>query len=316
MTRAGTSLDEAVAWHVRLDAPDADEAVWAEFTAWLEADAANRAAFDRVEDFDFELTGAEVAAPVSLREPLLRRDARIWMAGAALLAASLILFIAVQPASGPAPLEFSTRIGETKLAVLSDGTRIDLNTATKILVAMDGDVRHVTLDRGEALFHVAKDSRRPFIVTVGDRDVRDIGTVFNILRSNGTITLFVAEGRVAVSPRGAHEGGIALAAGDQLVHAEAGSTTVSRVDASEALAWRQGYLIYRDAPLSQVVSDLNRYFPVPITLDGTAASQRFSGVLRIDSETAVLNRISQFLPVKVEYGPGQKISLRAPATKL
>jgi transmembrane sensor len=140
--------------------------------------------------------------------------------------------------------------------------------------------------------------------------------VFNILRNNGTITIFVAEGRVAVSPQGAHEGGIALAAGDQLVHAEAGGSKVSRADASEALAWRQGYLIYRDAPLSTVVSDLNRYFPIPITLDGAAASQRFSGVLRIDSETAVLNRISQFLPVKVEYGPGQKISLHAPATKL
>ncbi|HEV2563384.1 MAG TPA: FecR domain-containing protein [Rhizomicrobium sp.] len=315
MTRAGTSLDEAIAWHIRINAPDADEAVWTEFTAWLEAGEANRMAFDRVEDFDSELTGfgAEIAAPIPLHEP---RNARIWMAGAALLAASLILFIAVRPASTPAAIEYSTRTGETKLAMLSDGTRIDLNTATKILVSMNGDVRHVTLDRGEALFHVAKDSRRPFIVTVGDRDVRDIGTVFDILRNNGTITLFVAEGRVAVSPRGAHDGTIALAAGDQLVHAEAGGSTLSRADATEALAWRQGYLIYRDAPLSRVVSDLNRYFPVPITLDGAAASQRFTGVLRIDSETAVLNRISQFLPVKVEYGPGQKISLRAPATKL
>ena len=49
-------LDEAIAWHARISAPDADETIWAEFTSWLEADEVNRVAFSRVEDLDSELT--------------------------------------------------------------------------------------------------------------------------------------------------------------------------------------------------------------------------------------------------------------------
>jgi transmembrane sensor len=212
------------------------------------------------------------------------------------------------------PIEFVTRIGETKIATLSDGTEIDINTDTRIMVSLDRGFRRVTLDYGEALFHVAKDPVRPFIVTVGDRTVRDVGTVFNILHSNGVTTVTVAEGRVGVSPSfpaNRHKE-VVLLAGDQLVHADGtASATVEHVDPAEALAWRRGYLVYRNAPLSKVASDLGRYFTVPIRLnDNRVAAQKFTGVLRLDSESAVLRRITILLPVTIEYGPDGKITLR------
>lgn len=318
--KAGSArLEEAIGWHVRLEG-DADEAAWAEFTLWLEADPQNRLAYDRVEDIDLELANPALVEDVEDEESKLVSFRRVaarptWMAGAALLAASLIAFFMVrsQPA---APVSYATRAGETRSVMLADGTHIELNTATKISVEITGDYRRITLAEGEAYFEVAKDAQRPFSVRAGDRIVRDIGTKFDVLRTHNALAVTVAEGRVSVAPRGVKTGAVSLVPGDRLLYSESADTTrIEHVDPGEALAWRQGYLVYHDAPLSRVVSDLNRYFPQPITLDAAIASQRFSGVLRVDDEKTVLKRISLLLPVRVEYGPGGSVALRSALPK-
>ena len=325
-------IDEAISWHLRVSADDVPDAVWSAFTAWLEADPANRAAFDRIEDFDatldlarrsseavdIETVGLAAFRPRPERG-LRARSVRVW-AGAAggLLAASLIVALFVRPFPARA-VEYATRIGETKTAMLSDGSRIDINTNSRLLVRVDASGRNVTLERGEALFHVAKDAKHPFVVSAGDRAVRVTGTIFDVLSSNGAITVVVSEGRVMVSPvgDGSERDAVALLPGDQLIHDEARDrTTLARINPADALAWREGYLIYRNAPLSKVVGDLNRYFPVPVALAGEPASaMRFSGVLRLDGESAVLRHISQFLPVTVGQGPAGTIVLHASAAR-
>lgn len=322
------SLDEAIAWHVRITSPDADELAWTEFVSWLEADSANRIAFDHVEDLHSELTtlasslvpkAAQAKAKTS-SEYLSDAWVRFWTLRSAwvtvgvALAASIILVL-VYLTANPEPMEYATHIGETRTVILADGTKIDLNTATKILTVKGSD-RHVALEQGEALFHVARDPARSFIVTVGDRDVRDVGTAFNVLRNEGIITVVVAEGKVAVSPRDdvKEVDEVRLVQGDQLVRSEDnGATTVEHVDIARALAWRQGYLIYDKAPLSKVVSDLNRYFPSHISIENNeVASDRFSGVLRVDNEDAVLHRLSQFLAVRAHHQADGSIVLRRP----
>ena len=311
IARSGT-LDEAVEWHVRLT--EADEKTWTEFTAWLEADPAHRIAFDRVEDIDRELENEAFSDISDAEAPVFASPVRRfapWIAAAGLAASFVLAFLFFNRA--PAPIEYATRTGETRTVNLADGTQIHINTATVLRV--DGP-RHITLEKGEALFHVASDPGHPFVVTSGDRNIRDIGTVFDVLRSAGTVTVVVAEGRVGVSPRGNQSRELALQQGDRLVHSEAtGATTVEKVDPDQALAWRHGYLVYRNAPLSVVVGDLNRYFAAPIALDPQAAKQRFTGVLRIDNQDAVLNRISQFLPIRVDRGRDGRIVLRASAAR-
>jgi transmembrane sensor len=309
-------LEEASAWHVRITASDANETIWADFTSWLEADEANRIAFDRIEDLDRELTASSPALAsmaAAKAKPRFRPSRWMWTAGATALAASIVLAI-VFVTSGPLSREYVTQIGETRTVTMADGTKIDLNTATKILLPSEGSGRHVVLEQGEALFHVAHDHAHPFVVTVGDRDVHDVGTVFNVLRNEGTVTVVVVEGKVAISPheniQNANE--VRLGQGEQFVHSENnGGTTVERVNIAHALAWRDGYLIYDNAPLSKVVSDLNRYFPNRVTLENNAvAIRRFSGALRMDNEDAVLERISRFLPVSVQHRPDGHIVLR------
>lgn len=317
-------LDEAIDWQTRLSAPDANSGTWSDFVLWLEADPANRLAYDRVEDVYTELDRPGLRDVISVLPPTpdlgrlrpapakhRRLPVSAWIAGAALAAASLVL-VFFPPASSPPPEAFQTRIGETRSVALADGTKIDIGPHSKLVVVWGVDARHVFLDRGEVIFRVAKDASRPFVVTVGDQDVHDIGTVFNVLRGSGATTITVAEGRVEVVPRNSFRpfDAIFLAPGDQLVRTD-GISTVEHVDPAETLAWHQGYLIYRNAPLARVVSDLGRYFPTAIGFEGSAiASQRFSGVLRIDNEDAMLRRISRFLPVTIEHQSGGRITLR------
>jgi transmembrane sensor len=323
------TIDDAITWHVRINAGDVGEATWTEFTVWLQADDANRIALDCIEDLDREVTrllpatssmaahAGSIAKSEIWKQVLQRfRPSRsVWAASAAALAASILLAV-VFATSNNEQIEYVTHIGETKSVTLADGTRLDMNTATRIFVVNDGLGRHVLLEEGEAFFHVAKDSVHPFRVTVGDRDVSDVGTAFDLLRNEGVITVVVAEGKVAVSPRDdvKRVDELRLAQGDQLIRNEDnGATTVEHVEIARALAWRQGYLIYDKAPLSKVVSDLNRYFPSHISIENNdVASDRFSGALRVDNEDAVLHRLSQFLAVRAQHQADGSIVLRRP----
>ncbi len=326
-------MDDAIAWSVRLSAPDVSAKQLADFAAWLEADAANRLAFERVSAFENSLddTVADYAEYATADEDMLPSamssipqranimSRRSWIAGgAALLAACAVLFVTLRNDNPDTSAIYATNVGEQKTVTLADGSTIELNTATTLVVAPDGVTRHVTLQRGEALFHVAKDSSHPFLVTVGDRQVRVVGTVFNVRRDDRNVTIVVAEGKVAVGPKdksatNAKAREQHLTAGDKLVYAGAtGTTTIMHVDPARALAWHRGYLVYKNAPLAQVIADLNRYFPHPVSLEGAALqTQHFSGVLRIDSEAAVLRRLQQFLPLTVKKEADGRIILRA-----
>ena len=311
--------DQAIAWHVKFADSSAREADWLAFTQWLEADPANRLAYDRVEALDVELTSADLGGAVTpLRAPQVviahRAKRAMWFAGAgALIAASLAVVLVLRNAEpeAPTPVTYVTRIGETKTVALADGSRIDINTASSVTIQVDKTMRRVVLSRGEGLFHVAKDARHPFVVELGDRSVRVVGTTFDILRTSSQISVVVAEGRVAVSSRTPGVAEAMLGPGDRLTYSEDGKTaTIQRVDPNEAMSWRQGYLVYRDAPLSKVIDDLNRYFPTPVVLQGGPGTQRFTGVLRLDNQDAVLRRLAEFLSLEASHRPDGRIGLR------
>jgi transmembrane sensor len=311
-------LNAAAVWYSRLQSEGQSESAWIDFAAWLEADDANRVAFDQVEALYSDLDetvparGAiERGEPASNLVVLAGRQRRFTplragFAGLAALAASLSLV-------GHNAVRYATKTGETRTVSLADGTTVEMNTASTLAVAFTGQERHVTLDRGEALFRIAKDSVRPFLVTVGGRDVRDVGTVFNVLRDQHRTVVTVESGRVSVSPAGAAAGSapVLLDAGEQLAAEDGAGEAVNHVDPAQATSWRQGYLTYKEAPLSVVVADLNRYFAGRIFLsDKDAGVRRFSGVLKVDDEDAVLNRLAQLLPLVVDRKGDGEVALR------
>lgn len=320
---------QAADWLLRVNAEDAAESDWLALEAWLAADPANLDAYERAEmlwsDIEAERAAVLQALPAEpptaevvdlasrrriARAPMRRGfDWRAAAAAAVVLVAGGTAFFAVQPRS----TAYETAKGQSRDVALADGSKLALNSGSKISVRFDSKARRVEMGDAEVAFDVAKDPARPFLIAAGDQQVRVVGTKFNILRHGGTVTVTVSRGVVEVRDAAGADGPARarLTPGMQLIHREGSSDSIVRtVDPADAFAWRQGRLVYRDAPLSAVADDLNRYFTVPVTVDAEAGRLTFTGVLVVDNEDAVVRRIQAFLPVEAHRTP-QAITLRS-----
>lgn len=95
---------------------------------------------------------------------------------------------------------YTTAIGEQRSITLADGSTVELNSRSKIRVAYHDRERDIQLLNGQALFHVAKDRTRPFIVHTNTTNVRAVGTQFDVYQKNNATVVTVVEGIVAVIP--------------------------------------------------------------------------------------------------------------------
>jgi transmembrane sensor len=227
----------------------------------------------------------------------------LWGAGAA-IAAGLVVAVGVGLQSpGVAAQTYVAPAGQTRDIALVDGTHIRLNAASKITVRFERDARRVEMADAEAVFDVTHDARRPFLIGVGDRQVRVVGTEFNLRNRQGMVDLTVRRGTVEVRPADALESApTRVTVGQELIHTIGQAAQVLKVsDPDATFAWTNGQLIYRDQPLSDVAADLSRRFGTPVrTADAQTAALRFSGVLVTDNEADVLRRLTAYAPVRVE----------------
>ena len=309
------SLRTAAAdWVQRLRSPDSDEADWRAFEGWLQDAPDSRAAFDEAMGIWLSLDrGPRLVAetPARVRRPAQPQYAApvAWAGGA--LAASLALAVLAAPMLIPAAVTqttYATAKAERRSVMLADGTRLDLGGGSRLTVRLSRLRREVDMGEGEVAFNVVHDAQRPFVVRAADRRIEDLGTEFDVRNRRDELAVTVRRGSVQVAPPAGGSGqAVSLVVGQRLRHSiGAADSSVDRVAADDAFAWRQGRLIYRDQPLQAVVDDLNQYFPVPIRIDGPrAAKLRFSGVLTIDSEAATVRRLSMLLPLVDTGGKGE-----------
>ncbi len=264
----------AADWLMRLQDDSAAEADWLEFDAWLSASPAHASAYDgalavwsELGVLAPELKAAAAPVPLATRTRPSRRLIA-WGIGAAAAAA---LAVAVMPTVLTPTKTYETGRGETRTVALSDGSTIHMNAGSRISVRITGSVRQVAMNDAQAVFDVA------------------------------ALAVTVRRGVVEVRPDAASQAGaVRLIQGQRLEHAAGGASLVSAVNPDDAFAWRSGRLIYRDRPLAEVVAELNRQFERDIRLaDATTGRQRVSGVLVLDDEKAVIERLSLLAPVSV-----------------
>jgi len=93
---------------------------------------------------------------------------------------------------------YSTAVGEQRSIVLNDGSSVELNSRSRIRVRFSAAERDVDLIEGQALFRVAKNPLRPFIVSADGTHVRAVGTQFDVYRKTYGTVVTVVEGKVAV----------------------------------------------------------------------------------------------------------------------
>ncbi len=202
---------------------------------------------------------------------------------------------------------YSTDIGEQRTCKLDDGSFIYLNTDSQVQVRFSDQGRQVRLTRGEALFAVERDSRRPFIVEAGNASIRVLGTRFNVRRRPGQTEIAVVEGRVHVATMDARHndadpgpapdsttGGtiapqpVELTAGERAL-VDKGRIERAHTDTVTAVAWRTRRLVFTDTPLAEVAAEFNRYNRTRIRVEGeAAASRQLTGIFDADRPKALI----------------------------
>jgi transmembrane sensor len=295
--------DQALAWHLRLRDASADE--WREFAAWLTQDPAHNDAYEAVALRDAQLDGVlaqarfpetATSAQSDLQEGQAAPPNRLrWLALAASVA--LAVFLSVQfLALGADSYAIETKPGETRTIALADGGTIVVNGGSHIVLDREDD-RIAELVRGEAHFTVTHDAADPFVVTIGESRLVDIGTVFNVVRDGEDLRVAVAEGAVRYEGQRSVE----LAAGQAMHRMADGQIEVARQEANAIGGWVDGILVYDRAPLADVVADLTRTTGIAIDLAPGLEQRRFSGVIQTRGDPAALrDRVAAVLGLTVD----------------
>ncbi|MEG3086894.1 FecR family protein [Sphingomonas sp. PB4P5] len=242
------------------------------------------------------------AQPVEPSEPVARR--RVMAMAASVVAATAVsggifTFSRRNPGLGARSIE--TAKGAVRLVALHEGSHITLNTLTQIRPVLTSGLRRIDLVYGEALFQVAKDPARPFVVYAGDLSVRAIGTSFSVrLIGPDAIRLLVSEGVVEVG-RGREVLG-QVHAGIQFAVDPAATPDITTLDAarlSNALAWRHGRLDLQGLTLAQAAEEFGRYSDLKIRVeDPSIVHLHITGVYATNDPAGFARNVALSLGLK------------------
>jgi transmembrane sensor len=310
-------LKAAAVWHARLE----DQATIAhsdQFRDWITKED-NKAAWKRVAGVLHLLDDQREASELlELRAAAWRRAHslgtskpkafRFYLAGAA-AAAAIIMIGAFSVWPAPKPIVYQTAMGQTQVIILSDQSRVILDSSSAVIVTQySRKSRALTLSKGRAHFDVVHDPNRPFSVQVGDERVVDIGTSFNVEKLNTKIVVTLTQGSVKVEP-GPGKGGadtpeLLLVAGQELTLNRNGDPTITRIDLDAANAWQRGQIVFSDESLTEAAERVNRYLATPLKIDPAIAGMKISGVFNVRQLGEFVGAITSSFPVqsKLERG--------------
>lgn len=328
------ALETAAQWWVERDHRPASEDEQREFEHWVgSADHAEaHARIERVWDAfavpDSHATLARLRE-TALAETCVRRSVRgrmSWVLGGSLVAticacALLLLWIGKD---GPVILtesmaSYHTGVGEQLVVHLRDGSKVTLDTASEIHVAMSSTQRRVELRQGRALFEVVGDTGRPFVVDAAGYRTRALGTVFEVRLGAQALEVILVEGRVQLesTPVTDARGRALLAAPVMLqpgqrfnVTTEMPQPTVAAINVETELLWRDGFVEFDNERLDRAVAELNRYAARPVRIEDPAVAElRVSGIFRTQHIDRFVDIVTTALPVEARQGEGQSVEL-------
>ncbi|ESQ86520.1 hypothetical protein ABAC460_23245 [Asticcacaulis sp. AC460] len=297
--------DEALEWVVRQAAGELSDADRLAFEAWYDSGPRQQGAYLRAQAIWHSLDAATTQPnlrpqPVKAR-PVSRRVLFGGMAaGVAAAAVGLVTYNAMKR---PA-MVFETALGEIRKVPLEDSSIATVNSASRMEVAMTPSLRRIVLVEGEALFEVAKNPNRPFVVEAGDIRVRAVGTAFSVRRRDGGADVLVTEGVVEISGKGitTHR----VAAGNSAVVSAQADVKVAPAEAeiTRRLAWREGRIVLDNQTLAEAVDEFNRYNRVKIAIaDPAIRGRRLVGQYRLDQPADFAMTVQDLMQVPVTVGP-------------
>lgn len=323
---------QAAKWLAVLDSDDPPPEKVEAFQAWINQKEANRRAFESLLALWDEMNILTQTVPprrkvADRRAPALSSWSGRIAASLALLAVMAVTLVLLSIRT-PETSVYVTGIGEQKAVELPDGTSVLLNTNSRMEIAYDDGLRSVKLDRGEALFQIAKDPQRPFEVYAGGGTIRALGTAFTVHLRDDDVEVLVTEGVVeieknqsgqvatdvtptetkAAAPQDAtvsistplpkkvstqaSAGTRAVFGREDFDAVELARVEMLRMEAS--LAWRHGVLAFDQEPLENVVKEMARYTSLKLVIpDKTLREMKVGGIFKLGDTEAMFEALYQ-----------------------
>ncbi|MDA0791152.1 MAG: FecR domain-containing protein [Proteobacteria bacterium] len=336
---------EACAWFAQLESGNLDTADIEALREWLARSPRHVRELKRIARVSADLNIlTSLAQPLqqaaSSWRPIVRGPhQRRWpWAFAALAVIATVLFMLRWSPDAQLNQSLVTAIGQYEEYVMPDGSVIALNTGSKVDVNFTPARREVSLLSGEALFTVAKDRDRPFVVTIGHRRVEAVGTAFVVRRSQNEVEVAVTEGEVLLStsePEGSSFSALSQSPGRtaaprpvllgqgqslRMPIALVGDTveirSMSESELRRKLAWREGLLDFERTPLHQVVVEVNRHTGRNIVIqDAALKAMKFDGLFRVGETEKLLQALAIRSDIDVQYLEGDTVLLSQRASE-
>ena len=217
---------------------------------------------------------------------------------------------------------YSTRVGEQRSIELSDGSTVSMNSKSRIRVRYSEAGRAVELLEGQALFHVAKDSSRPFIVKADGTRVRAVGTEFDVYERRSGTVVTVLEGEVAVLaavkadalqqrggsalPNDSSTTAISVSAGEQLTVTPKVARKSEHANVAAATAWTERRIVFESATLAEVAEEFNRYNERQLVIEDVGPYDfHISGVFSSTDPESLIRFLRERPGVTVTEGTSQ-----------
>lgn len=319
-----TSPDEmAGVWFMQLSDPNCTEKDQTAFEKWRAADPSHAAAYARVER-SISLSDQHASHPLftdlineTLQETALgpsiwQRLMNAWngesvnrwavasIAGIACMAMFALSGTLNTVKSPDDMLVYDTVVGERSTVALSDGSTMILNTNSRVEVLFTSEQRTINLTRGQAMFEVAKNKERPFVVNADNQRVTALGTAFDVRldEQHAAVNIVLVEGRIAVDEFDKQIGAVGsapilskrieLVAGERLIASSTMPRVVETVLLKDMTSWQNGKVIFRNEPLESAVREINRYSTTKLRLadDERLQNLRISGVFNAGQITS------------------------------
>jgi transmembrane sensor len=297
-------LEVAADWADRLS--DLTETERTELEAWLDGAPGRAAAFALMRDTQRDTALLDAVERVRAA-PANERQLRMGLIAAGVaMVAGLSVTVLMRPYLAEKPIELATPVGERAEHQLSDKSVITLAADTGVSVRYSRATRDVALNKGDAVFDVAKDAKRPFRVQAGDTQVTAVGTTFEVELVSDAVQVRVFDGVVRVDRDGAER---RVGKGEWLMLVADRAPVQGRLGADSYQAWRSDWLDADALPLKYVIARLNRYTAQSVALHDTALGElKVSGRFKLDRPAESLAMIAALLDMRTDPD-GRKVYL-------
>lgn len=207
-----------------------------------------------------------------------------------------------------------TEPSEWRIFALTDGSVVHAGPRTELRHTFGHDQRLVHLARGRAVFQVAKDPSRPFVVDAELARVQAVGTQFSVVHRGGEVDIIVSEGSVNVMRDDGSDTQVVPVAADQQVTATLHGITATRhVDVRRELAWVGRWLDFRDETVREAVAEFNDMNRVQIVVPAQLMRFPVRGAFAADDPESFVDALARRMQSRVDRDKRNVLRIEAPA---